>query len=150
MTEAIVTETEQLPIAAAKFRPHTPIPEDAQEDRVLSPDQMASASPRPSVDIDKPIPSSSSTPSNQMSTEIKTARSPTPLNDANAKTETDEIASSSQPPKVDEPKSTGTVSQPQKPDEQKATEAAPQTAIKTFTTEKGKSKVTGKTITGWI
>lgn len=148
MTEAIVTEPEQIPIAAAKFRPRTPIPEDAQEDRVLGPDQMASATPRPSVDIDKPI--QSSTPSIQKPTDIKTANSPTPSTDAKPKTGTDESASSSQPPKIDEQKATGSGSQPQKSDEPKATETAPQPAIKTYTTEKGKSKVTGKTITGWI
>lgn len=136
MTEAIVTETEHLPIAAPKFRPRTPIQEDAQE--------MASASPRPSIDIGKSIPSPSPTPSNQLPTEMKA-----PPSDAKAESGTEESASSSQPPKVD-PKATGTASQPQKSDEQKATEAAPQAAIKTYTTEKGKSKVTGKTITGWI
>lgn len=137
MTEAIVTATEKLPIGSAKFRPRTPIPEDAQE--------MASATPRSSIDIGKPIPTPSPTPSSQLPTEIEV-----PPSDAKAESGTEESASSSQPPKVDEPKATETASQPQKTDEQKATEAAPQAAIKTYTTEKGKSKVTGKTITGWI
>lgn len=149
--EAIVTETERMPMDDGKFRPSTPILEDAREDRVLSPDPMSSASttasPRPSVDIGKPVASSSPIPSNQMPAEIKTSQSPTPA----SKTDESKLpATSSQSQKVDEPKAAEASSPPQNADKPKETEAEPKAAIKTFTTDKGKSKVTGKTITGWI
>lgn len=151
VTEAIVTETEQIPIIAPKFRPRTPILEDVQEDRAST-----SASPRPSVvDIEKPpLSSPSPIPTNPTSSEMKSPRSPTPTSDAKSASKTDETnlpeTSSSQSQKIDKPKATEAPSQSKKEDEPKETEAAPQAAIKTFTTDKGKSKVTGKTITGWL
>lgn len=148
MTEAIVTESEKIPIAAAKFRPRTPILEDAQEDRVLSPDRLAT--PRPSVTSEKSL-SPSPTPSIQIPPDVKPSRSPTPTIDAKVENKTDEITVPTiLLQKTDEPKAAEAAPSPKKPVKPETAEAAPQAAIKTYTTEKGKSKITGKTIGGWI
>lgn len=146
VTEEIVTETEKMPIAAAKFRPRTPILEDAQEDRVLSPDRLAT--PRPSVTSEKSL-SPSPTPSNQPPSDVKPSCSPTPTVDAKVENKTDSVPTISLQ-KIDVPEASEPAPSPKKPVKPETTEAAPQAAIKTYTTEKGKSKITGKTIGGWI
>lgn len=144
-TEAVVTETEQMPAAVNKFRPRTPILEDALEDK--------QATPRPSVDLEKislptPSPARSPTPPSQPIAASSVRRSPTPSSVVEMSAiGSDGTAATSQPQKLAEPQvKPSTV--PQTSDSAEGAEQQP--AIKTITTDKGKSKVTGKTIGGWI
>lgn len=116
-------------MSSMKFRPRTPILEDAHEA------PTPSSTPRPSIDVDQVLqpPPRSPTPSKDITGDGKS--------DGNKKR-----SSSPQPQKLDAAKALPTESD----ENATGTEVAAKVPIKTVTYEKGKSKVTGKTITGWI
>lgn len=128
------------PKVITEFRPHTPIIEDPKEDRRPSMDPSEAEDLKPLVSIDSP----SEAPSTSSATEPETGQKTD--SDAVQKTESDMAGPSA--PEEAEAKEEKTKPKPKESPDKPATQDQP--IFKPLTTDKGKSKVYGKTIGGWI